>query len=166
MHLRFSALLFVITLPLFGATAAYTVHYAGGASIHVDASLPGGDGRLLIAQGGGIDHLPNQWATFVRNLSINATPAGKEGWTTATTQDPFTFSYDVALDYAVGQWPAGNEQSGRLLPDALFTVTKPLFVYTSSTTDAVVRFDVPPAWRVATPWLADGPKMYRAASVD
>jgi hypothetical protein len=101
--------------------------------------LPAGDGRLLIAQGGGIDHLPNQWATFVRNLHVAtldgspvaSTLTGKEeGWTIGS-HAAVDLTYDVSLDYAVGQWPAGNEQSGRHFPHALYTVTKPLFLYSS-----------------------------------
>ena len=150
------------------ATATYEVRYSGGNVVHVRAILPAGDGHLLIARGGGIDHLPDQWATFVRDLKVEgatATPAGKEGWTVDVTR-ALDVRYDVALDYAVGKWPAGNEQSGRLLPDALYTVTKPLFLYTSGTTDADIRFVVSPGWRVATPWRSLGERAYRAESVE
>ena len=160
------ALLFATSVS--AATATYEVRYTGGNLIHVRAALPPGDGRLLIAKAGGIDHLPDQWATFVRDLRVegaSATPAGKEGWTVDATR-AIDVRYDVALDYAAGKWPSGNEQSGRLFPNALYTVTKPLFLYTSGTTDADVRFVVSPSWRVATPWRSVGERTYRAETID
>src|SRR5690349_14383559 len=126
------------------ATASYEVRFDGGRVVHIQAKLPAGDGRLLIAQYGGIDHLPNQWATFVHILEpANARLTGSAGWT-IDAKGAIDVRYDVDLAYAVGQWPAGNEQSGRLFANALYSVTKPLFVYTSGTTDARVRFHLPP----------------------
>jgi predicted metalloprotease with PDZ domain len=145
-------------------TARYEVRY-DGRTMHVKASLPAGDGRLLIAKGGGIDHLPSQWATFVRDVRVTsggsvvtASPAGKEGWTTPAS-GPLDVEYDVSLEYADAPWPAGNEQAGRRFTNALFTVTKPLFLYTSSTTAARVRFVLPSQHRVAAPWRADGSEL-------
>lgn len=154
-----------------GASATYFVRYEGGSVMHIDARLPGGDGRLLMAQGGGIDHLPDQWATFVRDLRVRsrdgspvaATAAGKEGWRIGSS-DAVDVAYDVHLDYAIGQWPAGNEQSGRLFPHALYTVTKPLFVTTSAVTDAEIEFHLPAGWRVATPWEASSEHRFLARS--
>ncbi|HEX3107581.1 MAG TPA: hypothetical protein VHU41_00700, partial [Thermoanaerobaculia bacterium] len=144
--------LFLFAFEGLAATASYDLRYDGGHFVHVEASLPAGDGRLLIAQGGGIDQLPNQWATFVHITEpANAPLVGSAGWTTDADR-PIAMRYDVDLDYAVGQWPAGNEQSGRLFANALYSVTKPFFIYTSATTDARVRFKLPPGWRTATPW--------------
>lgn len=53
-----------------GETARYDIRYQGGRTLQVTARLPAGDGRLLIAQEGGIDHLPHQWATFVQNILV------------------------------------------------------------------------------------------------
>ncbi|MBV8518435.1 MAG: hypothetical protein JO197_13645 [Acidobacteria bacterium] len=158
---------------LFGATATYRITYRGGDKLHVDAQLPAGDGKLLIRQGGGIAHLPNEWATFVRDLrvtggngaAVSTTALGKEGWTLGAN-GAIAASYDVDLAYAVGKWPPGNEQSGRLLANALYTVTKPLFVYTSNVTDAKVAFEVPADWKVAAPWLASASRQFTAASLD
>jgi predicted metalloprotease with PDZ domain len=164
-------LLLLFTSSTYAATARYDVRYDGTA-MHVVAKLPAGDGHLLIAQGGGIDHLPDQWATFVRNLRVTTRDAkaiatkseGKAGWALESDAD-LEAQYDVALDYSDGAWPAGNEQAGRRFKDALFTVTKPIFIYTSTTENAVVHFDVPAAYAIATPWQRDGAD-YRAATID
>ena len=162
------ALLTLIAANVLAATAIYDVRYDGGSTIHVIAKLPESDGRLLIAKSGGIDQLPNEWATFVNNIHIagvTIVPAGKEGWTIDATR-PVEVSYDVDLEYAKGQWPAGNEQSGRLFNDALYTVTKPLFVYTTTTTDAQVHFALRNGWKVATPWDPAGATAFRVDSVE
>lgn len=117
---RIPRLLFLLAFaaPLLASTATYRVVYDRSPRLHVTASLPAGDGRLLIGTGGGIDHLPDQWATFVRDLhvttedggAVSVTPAGKEGWHIETSA-PVRVRYDVDLSYATGQWPAGNEQA-------------------------------------------------------
>jgi len=170
---RIVALAALVTGSAFGATATYEIRYDGGQVVHVEARLPAGDGRLLIAQSGGIDHLPDQWATFVRDLrvrsrdaaAVSVTTAGKEGWRVGSTE-AVDLAYDIHLDYAVGQWPAGNEQSGRLFPTALYTITKPLFLTTSGVTDAAVTFHLPAGWRAATPWDAAGEHRFIARTVD
>src|SRR4051812_4327806 len=154
--------------PARAATATYDVGYDGGKVIHVSAHLPAGDGRLLVAQRGGIDHLPDEWATFIHNLratspdgtAVTVTSKGKEGWLSSAASD-VNVTYDVVLDYAVGQWPAGNEQSGRIFTNALYTVTKPLFITTSGVTDAEVDFHIPATWQAATPWDALGANRFQ-----
>jgi predicted metalloprotease with PDZ domain len=171
MKVAVSIAISIIAVTLRAETARYEVRYDGGPTIHVKASLPAGDGRLLIAKGGGIDHLPDQWATFVKSVRVTsggsgiaAAPAGKEGWTLPAS-GALELEYDVSLEYADGQWPAGNEQAGRRFPNALFTVTKTLFVYTSGTTDARVRFVVPAGGNVAVPWERGTDGEYRAPNV-
>jgi predicted metalloprotease with PDZ domain len=160
----------LLTIGAGAQTGHYVVTYDGGGTMHVRASLPAGDGRLLVATGGGIDHLPNEWATFVRNIRATETTGadvairsiGKEGWRSMSS-GPLTLDYEVDLSYARGKWPAGNEQAGRLFFDAdgttartLFTITKPLFVYTTGLREAVVRFALPRSWNAATPWTVEG----------
>jgi predicted metalloprotease with PDZ domain len=154
------------------ASASYEVRYEGGSVVHISAQLPPGDGRLLIAQGGGIDQLPDQWATFVRELHVmspggppvTVASAGKQGWSIGS-RDAVQAEYDVDLAYAIGKWPAGNEQSGRVFPHALYTVTRPLFITTSGVTDAEVQFRIPEGWREATPWDAMSDHRFRVRSV-
>ncbi|HEX3581059.1 MAG TPA: M1 family aminopeptidase [Thermoanaerobaculia bacterium] len=149
-------------------TARYVVSYSGETHVDVRAHLPAGDGRLLIGQGGGIDQLPDQWATFTKDIGVTGatiTPHGAEGWT-MSTHDPVDVRYSVDLTYAMEKWPAGNEQSGkRFAGGTLYTRTKPLFLYTSGVTDAVVTFEIPKSWKIAAPWpLRDG--SYVAGSLE
>src|SRR5215210_3088658 len=145
----FAATALALLLPAahaFAASATYVVSYSGGKTIDVRGHLPAGDGRLLIGQGGGIDHLPAQWATFTKDIRATpaavVTPRGAEGWS-LSTKEAVDIRYSVDLAYAAEKWPAGNEQSGRLFADhTLYTRTKPLFLYTSGVTDASVQFDI------------------------
>jgi predicted metalloprotease with PDZ domain len=174
MRLSGAALLLLLgSFHGFAAPAVYRVSYSGGTSIQVEAHLPPGDGRLLVRQGGGIDHLPAQWATFVRDLRVTnaggaavpVTPLGKEGWSAASTE-ALDLSYRVELTYASEAWPAGNEQSGKLFPAALYTVTKPLFVHTSGVTDASVELVVPAGWRIVAPWPSTGSGRFHAPTLE
>jgi predicted metalloprotease with PDZ domain len=166
-------LLLVVTGSASAAPARYRIAYSGGNSLQVEAHLPAGDGRLLVGQGGGIDQLPDQWATFVRDVRVTGangralatTPRGKEGWSVETSGG-VDLRYRVDLTYAVEKWPAGNEQSGKLFPHALYTITKPLFVYTSTVTGATIDFDVPAGWNIAAPWTGDGAHRFTAQSLD
>lgn len=163
---------FAAALVLFAAhahadTARYAVSYSGGTRVNVRAHLPAGDGRLLVGQGGGIDQLPDQWATFTREIRVTTatiTPRGAEGWN-LSTKEAIDLDYSIDLTYAMEKWPAGNEQSGkRFVGGTLYTRTKPLFLYTTGVTDAVVTFEIPKSWKIAAPWpLRQG--VYIAGSV-
>jgi predicted metalloprotease with PDZ domain len=171
--MRFSAglLAMAISSLAIAAPARYRLSYDGGPLLHVSAELSTSDGRLLIAQGGGIDQLPDQWATFVRNLRVQGVragkiaAAGKEGWK-VPVRGALKLAYDVDLGYAEGQWPAGNEQAGRRFQTSLFTVTKPLFIYTADTQAAVVDFRLPEGWEVAAPWPSRTDRQFTTARID
>src|SRR4029079_6318679 len=96
---------------------------------------------------------------------LEAQRRGKEGWE-IKSREPVDIAYDVQLDYATGQWPAGNEQSGRLFSNALYTVTRPLFITTSLLTDADLRFHVPNGWHVAAPWEQTAAGVFHTTSAD
>jgi predicted metalloprotease with PDZ domain len=162
-------LLLLAAIPASADEAQYTVTIAADPiRVSVRAALPAGDGRLLMQTGGGIDHLPSQWATFVRALRVNSgsvTSVGAEGWRVSGARGPLEVTYEVDLDYARKDWPAGNEQAGKLFEQALYTVTRPLFVYTTGVDRAVVRFEVPEGWQVAAPWTQRAPNEFAARSV-
>lgn len=154
-----AATLAILAADTHAETARYVVSYSGGTRVEVEAHLPAGDGRLLIGQGGGIDQLPDQWATFTKDIRVTTatiTPHGAEGWT-VSTREPVDVRYSVDLTYAMEKWPAGNEQSGqRFAGGTLYTRTKPLFLYTTGVTDAVVKFEIPKSWKIAAPWAVRG----------
>ncbi|MBI3982433.1 MAG: hypothetical protein HY337_05940 [Gemmatimonadetes bacterium] len=91
----------------------YRLHVLSGSppSVLVEAEVEGRDRRLVVATGGGIDHLPNQWATFVHDLratdlggrALALEPAGAEGWrTTGDYSGRVRLTYRVDLTFMTG----------------------------------------------------------------
>ena len=126
----------------------------------VEAEIPVTGGRLFMAPWGA-DHLPNGWGTFVRKfevrdpsnrqLTFEAKPNG--GW---QLSDSFTgnakLSYEVDLSFTKGEWRYGKEQAGTFQDEALFVVSKALFVVSDDSGRRQITFDIPASWKVSTPW--------------
>lgn len=110
------------------------------------------------------EHLPKGWAEFVRNLDVRVAgrsvpAAALEGarWRLpAGFSSPVTVTYDVDLAFARTAWPSGNEQAAAVLDDALYIVGRAMFVTGDVESEASVRFDLPPGWRVSTPLQSAG----------
>ena len=93
-------------------------------------------GRLFMAAWGA-DHLPAGWATFIRNFEVRDEsnrrllfePKPKGVW---ESSDGFNgtvqLTYNVDLSFSKEKWPYGNEQAALFQNDALFVVSKALFV--------------------------------------
>jgi predicted metalloprotease with PDZ domain len=130
--------------------------------VFVEAQIPVKDGHLFMAQWGA-DHLPGGWATFVSKLEItdvNGRPLAfvsnaKGEW---TNSDKFAgmvkLSYEIDLSFTKTKWRYGNEQAGIYQDNALFIVTKALFILSDTTAKHSVTFDVPASWKTSTPWEA------------
>ena len=111
---------------------------------------------------GAADQLPLGWVTFVKDLRVTTSsqqlqpqPDSARGWTLpGSGSRRLHLRYAVDLSYARTVWPPGNEQAGFWDSAALYTVTKPIFVTGDRPEPAVVEFDVPAAWQIATPWPA------------
>jgi hypothetical protein len=157
--------------------ATYTIAFAAdGRSATVTASVPVRQGVLTIATGGGIDHLPSQWATFIRDLratsasGVATVPQFNQpgGWIIpGMPTETVDLTYAVDLSYAHSPWPPGNEQAGLWSDNALYTITKPLFI-AGAPSSALVTVVVPDGWRVTSPWerFADRRNTYRVQSVE
>lgn len=155
----------------------YTVTVSDGplsASVH--AQIPVKDGRLFMATWGA-DHLPEGWATFVRNFQVRdktnrvvpyeSKPNG--GWQLSNAFSGIAnVSYQIDLSFTKTKWPYGNEQAGSFQDDALFVVTKALFVVSDVQGRRQVTLETPGAWRISTPWqqLNADPRVFVAEDND
>ena len=138
----------------------------------VTARMDVSDGLLAMATGGGIDHLPNEWTTFVHNLTVNRADGGElavehigpEGWRIlGDHQGEVRVRYEVDLGFCLESWPPGNEQAGLVAGESLFMVTKPLFLTSSVEGPLDVTFAVPDDWKISTPWQPlEASRSYRA----
>jgi predicted metalloprotease with PDZ domain len=143
------------------ATYVVTISASDPLRARVDARFDTSNGALVMAKGGGIDHLPNQWATFVEGLHVadaSGRPLtiesnGPDGWKIlGGSSGQVRLQYTVNLDFTTKPWPPGNEQAGLSKPGALYMVTKPLFVASDTDTPARIEFRLPAGWHVSTPW--------------
>ena len=140
------------------------IEHASPPRVVVEADLQPADGVLLMATGGGIDHLPNQWATFVEGLratdqrgrALTLESRGPEGWRIVTAHTGrVRLTYQVNLSFTTQPWPPGNEQAGVWLDSTLYMITKPLFVASTVEGPRRVAFSLPAGWRISTPWVPD-----------
>lgn len=156
-------LIAALALSLPTDTATYRVYVSATDPLHphIAADVTLADGRLLVGRGGGIDHLENAWATFIEDLSVRdpsgreleVSSNGPEGWTVAEDYSGHVqLSYTANLEFTTSRWPPGNEQAGLWNGTELYVVTKALFVRTSSSSPAIVSFDLPAGWSASTPW--------------
>ena len=126
----------------------------------IEAQLPVTNGRLFMASWGA-DHLPAGWATFVRNfkvsdesnhqLSFDSKPNG--AWQiTNGFSGRVKLSYEVDLSFTKTKWKYGNEQAGIFQDDALFVVSKALFIVSDVRGRRHLAFDLPASWKISAPW--------------
>lgn len=138
-------------------------------ALRVSAEIPYAGGRVFVdsiqAQ-----HLPRGWATFIRGLRVRdasdqeiaaipidstaawALPEGVAG--------PLTLDYEVDLAFAREPFPPGNEQAGQAFDDALYLVTKPLFVVSEAVSETAVELSLPDGWEAVAPWPRFGPASF------
>jgi len=143
-------------------TARYRIEVPSDlASLHVTAEIPYAGGRVFV-DSIQADHLARGWATFVRDLRATD-GSGREialapidstaAWSLPEgVAGPLVLAYEVDLAFAHEPYPPGNEQAGQAFEDALYLVTKPLFVVSEAVGAAEVEFSLPEGWEAAAPW--------------
>lgn len=134
--------------------------------ILVNAEIAVENGRLFTGAGGSYDWVRG-WADFIQNLSSSTANGEKldislqgEGldsyWYLTRDGDDYNgvayVSYKVDLAYARTDWDFGNEQAGDIYGNALYSVTKPLFLSTGVDRETEILFDIPAGWKIASPW--------------
>lgn len=143
-------------------TARYRIEVPDDlASLHVTAEIPYAGGRVFV-DSIQADHLARGWATFVRDLRATD-GTGREialapidstaAWSLSEgVAGPLVLEYEVDLAFAHEPYPPGNEQAGQAFEDALYLVTKPLFVVSEAVGATVVELSLPEGWEAAAPW--------------
>jgi predicted metalloprotease with PDZ domain len=134
-------------------------------ALEVRATLQTPDATLRMETVAGADHLPDRWSTFLREVkaedgagrALALTRTGPGEWRLAEGTRVVHLAYSVDLSFTRERWPVGNEQAGAAFDDALYLVTRPLFLTAAPDAAARVRFEVPDDWTVSTPWTPSGP---------
>lgn len=122
--------------------------------------------------------LEDGWATFVKKLSVK-TEDGKEvpfslvknkAWgkwkVSAANGTRLKLSYEVHFNHKDYDWnPAGGIDSRpEITEDALFLVSKALFIYSPGVKNAKIKFNIPSNWEIATSWKKNKKGVYFADS--
>lgn len=117
------------------------------------------------------------WPGLIKDLQITdhdgrrltALPKGDAGWELSDAYHGIlTLKYQV--DYsgpAAHNWPAPRE-TAFTDPDHFIFVGRSVFITTSATAPAHVKFDLPTGWLSVTPWspMGDGKESFSAETVD
>ena len=129
----------------------------------VRAELRVQDGRIFMA-GWGADMHKRGWANYVRNLRavemdgrearLEAIPDSAVWRLVNPAPRMLRIEYQVDLSYATTDWPYGNEQAATLQGEDLYTVSKAIFIVSSTTGAREIVYRVKTAWHVTTPWSA------------
>ncbi|MGK2935243.1 MAG: hypothetical protein ACSLFE_08410 [Gemmatimonadaceae bacterium] len=143
-------------------TTIYTVTVPAydNRSIRVRAHIVLAD-SLLLMYPEGADHVPDGWATYVRDLTatddkgrpVALRASGPAQWVVPPPLPrALNLRYEVLVHHDAGPWPFGSKEAAYARPDFVFLTGKALFIAQYQTADAVVRVVLPPTWSVATPW--------------
>ena len=154
----------VLSQTIQNTVGSYTITFEANEPLFpaVVAEIYVSQGKLLMATGGGIDHYPNQWASFVKDLLVkdslgrvmSTRSLGKNGWEVeGNLTGRVSLSYRVDLSFTKEKWPPGNEQAGIWFDKMLYVITKPLFIASDVQGHRVVTVNVPSGWKVSVPWL-------------
>lgn len=144
----------------------YTIRIAGydNRSVEVSAHFVLAD-SLLLMYPEGADHVPESWATYVRNLAatddagrpVSLRYLGHAQWSVPAPQPAaINLRYEVVVHHDAGTWPFGSKEAAYAREDCVFLTGKALFIAQYQTADATVQVVLPQGWSVATPW-ADAP---------
>ncbi len=156
---------FMINQPMVSASDVseytVTVHSEDPLRVFVKASLKTvGDTLYMNANCPNYDY-PEGWASFIKNLSIVSSDGKrishryqtKSKWYLENkTSDDLTISYEVDLSFTEQKWDVGNEQAGYFDGDAVYLVSKALFIYGVEDRETVLTINMPRDWNLAVPW--------------
>ncbi len=130
-------------------------------------------GNQLLTYPEGASHVPEGWATYIRNLKAvdeQGRPVSLEAMGPGAWRLPDGFkgrqlalAYEVLLHHDSGEtWPFGWDEAAYVKGDAVFFTGKALFITALDMQNIRVDFDLPKNWQVVTAWQAGcGDRSYR-----
>lgn len=131
--------------------------------VHIDAKVrTGGDTLLMYPEGA--SHVPQGWATYVRNLeafdrqgdSVLLESTGPGAWRVPghLKDQEIGLRYQVLLHHDAGKaWPFGWDEAAYVKGDAVFFTGKAIFITALDMQDVRVDFIIPEEWRLVTAWM-------------
>lgn len=161
-----------------GEPSLYTVKVSDvhATTLQVSAKLVIPDSTLRMDYFGA-NHLPEKWATFVRDLKASdaegkelaVTRTGPARWKVeGAGSGAVNLSYNLSLTHREEKWPYGLDEAAYTTPEGLFFVGRSLFISAGSMGPTRIKFILPQPWRVSCNWrpVEGSPDTFEAASGD
>lgn len=144
----------------------YEVRFAPDRSaVEVEARITLRDSKLQMRRSVWSAHLPDRWATFVRDLRASAGGSsqrplpylGDARWDAGDlVGERIRLSYRVLLRHDRRRWPYGARESVRRTQRAVHLVSMAVLVHAPSVGPFRVILEVPPGWDAVASWDPDG----------
>ena len=113
----------------------------------------------------GANNFPKRWAKFVSHMKakdhtgkpIEITELEGAKWSLeVVTNKPITISYQLNLEHEKYRWSGGVDGAAYARERGVFYTGRSIFIVNGKNRNNInVSFNLPPKWRVTTPWLVD-----------
>lgn len=164
--LLLAALILFVTRGADAGTARYvvTADEQDRRLVRVHATITSHEDVLMMYPEGA-SHVPQGWATYLRNVVSSATlePAGPGQWRNPAKGKPVTINYEVLIHHDAGFWPFGWDEAAYVKGTAVFMTGKALFITALDVVRPEIEFRLPAKWQLITPWEKVGGGRYVAA---
>lgn len=143
-------------------TATYTVYLSAENKrlVKVEAEiLP--TGNTLIVCPEGANHLPDKWATFMRNLTakdensqeVKIQYLGQGAWQIAESlPKKLVLNYEVDIKHDLTDWTFGSKEAAYVRDDSVFYTGASLFITMPELENMKVQFKMPDDWKITVAW--------------
>ncbi len=121
-------------------------------------------GNILLVCPEGANHLPDKWATFMKNVAARnekgqAVKIDHSGQGTWRIADPLpkklVLNYEVEIKHDLTPWPFGSKEAAYVRDDSAFFTGASLFISMLELQNMKVRFKMPEDWNVTVAWEED-----------
>ncbi len=118
-------------------------------------------GNMLVVCPEGANHLPDKWATFMRNVSaidekgqtVRLRHSGDGAWhIPEPLPKKLILNYEVEIKHDQSKWPFGSKEAAYARDDGVFLTGAALFITMLDLQNMNVRFDLPQDWKVSVAW--------------
>lgn len=159
-------------------TANYTVFLSAENKrlVRVEAEIfP--TGNTLIVCPEGANHLPDKWATFMRNVSaedennraVKIQYLGQGAWQIAEPlPKKLVLNYEVEIKHDLTNWTFGSKEAAYVRDDCVFYTGASLFITMPELENMKVQFKMPADWKVTVAWqeISKEKNSFRAANAE
>jgi predicted metalloprotease with PDZ domain len=134
-------------------------------------------GNTLIVCPEGANHLPDKWATFMRNVSAkdeNNQPVkfqylGGGVWQiTEPLPKKLVLNYEVEIKHDLTNWTFGYKEAAYVRDDSVFLTGASLFITMLELENMKIQFKMPSDWKVTVAWqeISNEKNAFRAANAE